>query len=182
MGCKATCLALAKPVKQCYNAQDMRRVYIFCKDCSKVVEKWSCDHQLPSSSRGAAPLAVYFEGPNGEISVPGQPNSPMPKRLQKLGYEVKTIQNSHQYSQVMKHMDKDARRKHEVAMERLHQQHEQRQKAVREELRRRMTTQFGKDFLEMAIREAEKRGYADQNYGAGSHIEAYEYDGRYGRD
>jgi len=157
----------------------MRRVYIYCKPCEKVVEKWGCDHQYTSSvGRSAAPLAVYFEGPNGEIQTPGQATDRLPKRLEKLGYTIKTIQDSHQYGQVMKRLDKEARAKHEQYQERLQAQFDARQKAQREELRSQLTTQFGRDFAEEAIRESERQRYAQQRYEAGSYIEGYEYDGR----
>lgn len=154
----------------------MRRVYIFCKPCSNVIEKWACEHQLPSSSgRSAAPLATYYEGPNGEISIPGQGSDRLPKRLEKLGYSVKTVQDAHGYSQLMKRLDGDARRKYEAVQEANYEHFEREQKAQREELKRSMTTEFGRDFLKAAIAESQRRGY-ERNYSPGSYIEGFEYD------
>jgi hypothetical protein len=157
----------------------MRKTYIYCEPCKKVVEKWDCEHQYTSSSgRSAAPLAVYFEGPNGEIQTPGQYTDRLPKRLEKLGYTLKTIQDSHQYSQVMKRLDKEAQRKYEENRERLQAQYDRQAKEHRAELMDQLTTQFGRDFAREAINESERRRYEQSNYSAGSHIEGYEYDGR----
>lgn len=158
----------------------MRRTYIYCEPCSAVVEKWvGCEHQNPARpGRSAAPLAVVFRGPNGEISVPGQPTDRMPRRLQRLGYTVETVQDSHQYSKLMKEMDGEARRKHEQYQERAQAQFDAQQKARREELMSQLTTQFGRDFAREAIRESERQRYEQQRYDAGSYIEGYEYDGR----
>jgi hypothetical protein len=159
-----------------------RQVFIYCTDCTKVVEKYSCEHQFTSSSgRSAAPLAVVFEGPNGEIQVPGKAVDRLPKRLQKLGYTLRTIQDSRQYSDFCKRMDKDAKKKHEAYMEALHSRYEARQREERAEIRAQLQTQFGKDFYEAAVEAAERARYKG-NYDAGSHIEGFEYDSRHGGD
>lgn len=159
----------------------MRRIYIYCEPCKKVIEKWACEHQFPNSSgRSAAPLTIYYEGPNGEIQIPGKTGR-MPERLRKLGYEEKTIQDSKQYSDFCKRMDGDAKRKHERYMEALHERHEAYQKAEREEIRRHLETQYGRDFYEAAVAESERSKYSG-SYNAGSHLEGFEYDSHRGRE
>lgn len=160
----------------------MRRVYIYCGSCKKVVEKWHCEHQYEQvSGRSAAPIAVVFEGPNGEIQVPGKATDRLPKRLERLGYQIKTIQDSKQYSDFCKRMDKESIKKHEQYMEALHERFEERQKAEREEIRRHLKTQFGRDFYEEAVR-ASERGRYEGRYDPGSHLEGFEYDNERGRD
>ncbi len=161
-----------------------RTVYVACKECDfKVVEKYvGCEHQQAKSGyvRSAAPLAKVFVGPDGTVSVPGQPDAPMPARLRKLGYQERVIQDSKQYSTFCKDMDREAIRKHEAVFEARQAQFEARQKAVRADLRAKMESRFGKDFLEEAIRRSEQN-YGER-YNPGSYLEGFEYDSRRGRD
>jgi hypothetical protein len=161
----------------------MKRTYIYCSPCEKVVEKWvGCEHQNPARpGRSAAPLTVFFEGPNGEVQIPGRVGR-MPERLRKLGYQEKVIQDSKQYSDFCKRMDKEAYRKHEEHQERLQAQFDKQQRARREDLMSQLTTQFGRDFAREAMNESERQSREQQRYFAGSHLEGFEYDGKHGRD
>lgn len=161
-----------------------RHVWLFCEEC-KAVKKVSpepeCQHlALTHGGRSAAPIFTYFEGPNGEVNIPGKPGARLPARLAKLGYQERNIQDSHQYSSFCARMDKDARRKFEAKREKEQEVYEARQKELRSDLRSRLKTEMGKEFYRHAI-EAADRGYG-QNYSAGSHIEGFEWDNNNGRD
>ena len=164
----------------------MRSVYISCPKCEyKVVEKYiGCEHEKEKAGiggvRSAAPMATVFIGPNGEVSVPGQRTDRMPKRLEKLGYRVQTIQNSADYSKFCKNMDSVARARYERVNEARQAYFEAKAKEERAELRRVMQTQFGKDYLEAAI--AASEGGYERRFDAGSHIEGFEFDSKHGRD
>lgn len=162
-----------------------KHVYVWCLECNKLIEKYTaemCEHVGGvRNGRSAAPIFTYFEGPDGSVSVPANEASKMPARLKKLGYEVKHIQDSHQYSQFCKKMDSESKEKHDRVYEAQHAQFEAQQKARREELRSAMRTEFGRDFLEHAIQESEKGAYG-RGYDAGSHLEGFEYDGRRGHE
>lgn len=163
-----------------------RRLYLWCDTCAKVVYVGGdveplktdtlCVHKsgLARVGRTAAPLTRYFEGPEGQVSVPGRADSPMPKRLKALGYTERTIQDSHQYSAFCRKMDKEAREKHDALVSARDEQFSAKQKEARSELRRQIQTQFGKDYLEAAIAASEK-GYGER-YDPGSHLEGFEYD------
>lgn len=164
-----------------------KSIYVYCKECAKVVQKYvpdTCEHVGGKASvgRSAAPLTTYFEGPNGEVSMPAKVDAKMPRRLQCLGYQIRTIQDSHQYSQFCKKMDAEAREKHEAIMEAQHEQFSKQQKARREEAMAQMQTQFGKDFLNEAIRQSEQSSYGRGQYSAGTFLEGFEYDGKRGHE
>lgn len=160
----------------------VRHIWLHCKLCNKVVKispEPECEHYgkgLPSTGRSAAPLTTYFEGPDGSINIPPKDGARMPARLRKLGYQEKTIQDSRQYSQFCKRMDAEARKKHSRVMEARERMFEERQKQAREDMRATIRSDYGKEFLDAAIRASEE-GYGER-YDAGSHIEAFEYDGK----
>lgn len=152
----------------------MRKIFIYCKPCEEVVEKGFCSHAQNGYSRGAAPIARYFESPDGSKTyVPAQGSLEMPARLKKLGYTEKTISNGHEYSAVMKKMDKRAQKEHEAYKEKQQQLFEGQQKEAREELRQQLgNTPLGRDIYEEAIRRSEQQ--YEGRYSAGSYIDGFE--------
>lgn len=161
-----------------------RTTYISCEQCDfKVVEKYvGCEHQQEKSgfTRSAAPIAKVFIGPDGQVSVPGQADARMPERLRKLGYTERVIQDSAQYSTFCKDMDREAVAKHEQAFEARQRYFEAKSKQERSDLRAQLRTQFGRDFLEEAIRQGDS-GYGER-YQPGSHLEGFEYNAERGRE
>lgn len=113
--------------------------------------------------------------------MPGKTGARMPERLRKLGYQERSIQDSHQYSAFCRNMDKEARAKHEQAQEAKNAYFEQRQRAERSELESQLKTDFGRAFYREALRKSRESGYSE-SYTPGSHLEGYEYDSSRGSD
>lgn len=155
-----------------------KQVFVYCVKCEKVIQKFveeTCEHyKYRTGGRSAAPIAVYFEGPNGEISVPAKGGDRLPPRLAKLGYTVQTVQDAHGYSKLCKKMDREASEKHARVSEAMDRKYGEYQSQQRAELRSLLKTQAGRDFYDIAVQAAQS-GYGER-FDAGSHIEGFEND------
>ena len=144
-----------------------------CPDCGGETEQI----HLPKSAAWSPEPVIIYKAPDGTFRFPGDGNGSSAKSYEKQGYERMEIRGAVEMRRFEGKMNKAERARAERHFEARQQQHEERQKFTRGQLREQMQrmSELGKDVARAAMAKNDGKPVKRIN-DCGFHSEVYAYD------